>query len=102
MATISEALTALNANYTTLNALIANYYSFTDEPNTTPKTYITDGGNDMYDSANVMNTNLTHLYSVVRNNGFSSRLSTSIPYTHTKHTNTLLPELLKIFFQKVA
>lgn len=87
MAFIDTALSNLNANYSNIVSLIPNKYNFTDEP-TTSSTSILDGGNDMYDTANVMNTNRTHAYSTVRLNGFSTRLTTSIPYVHTKHTNT--------------
>lgn len=88
MATIETILSELNANYTTINALIPTKYNFTDENNTSPFTSISDGGFDMYDTSNVFNTNLTNVWANVKTNGFSSRLNTSIPYTHTKHTNT--------------
>lgn len=85
---LENMLTALNSGYSSITNLIPNKYNFTDEFNASPYTSISDGGFDMYDVGNVINTNLTNAWNTVKTNGFSSRLATSIPYTHTKHSNT--------------
>lgn len=87
----SSILSALNEHYTDITSLVSNKYNFTDEPvgNTASNNAnISDGGNDMYDGGNVMNTNLSNAWNNVKTGGYSSRLATSIQYTHTKHSST--------------
>lgn len=47
---------------------------------------IDDGGRDMYDNGNALNTNLTQVYDAVRDGGYNSSLN--IPYTHTQASTT--------------
>lgn len=96
----AEALTALNANYQSITDLIPNKYCFwddyTESYDEVTDTYastnrgIEDGGNDMYDGANYLNTNLTQVYNDV-NEGQSDddgvKSLASIPYTHTQADN---------------
>lgn len=91
MAIASSILTALNAGYNDVIALITNRYNFTDEPigNTAANNaQITDGGIDMYDNGNILNTNLSNSYANVRLGGYATRLATSLQYTHTKQSTT--------------
>ncbi|MBI4648613.1 MAG: DUF1573 domain-containing protein [Bacteroidia bacterium] len=52
---LSQILSKLNQNYTAITALVPNMYSFTDG---ITGNNINDGGNDMYDGANYLNTSL--------------------------------------------
>ncbi|MFN7013814.1 MAG: HYR domain-containing protein, partial [Bacteroidia bacterium] len=63
--TLSNILTNFNANGVAITGAIPNPYSFTLDDGATG-THIIDGGNDMYDGGNYLNTNL----------------GTSIPYTN--------------------
>ena len=56
---IEAVLTKLNLEYETITNNIINPYYFSDEPNDTGvNTNIEDGGDDMYDGGNYLNTNL--------------------------------------------
>ncbi len=96
----SGILLALNENYEQVTDLIPNKYCFYDdvttiydeESDTHTPTYrgINDGGDDMYDGANYLNTNLTQLYDTVKesqsDDGAEKSLA-SIIYTHTMADN---------------
>jgi hypothetical protein len=58
-ASLANILSSLNANSGVINASVPNPYNFTmDGPNGLNSTYISDGGNDMYDGGNYIGTNL--------------------------------------------
>jgi len=61
---IGVALTALNSNYLTLTALVPNIYLFNDvaDINDEGENTIDDGGDDMYDGANFIYTDLSVRY----------------------------------------
>ena len=62
MSYLQNALEALNERYLEITDLIPNKYFFSDEPDDTdgPLSFgIQDGGGDMYDGANNIDTNLT-------------------------------------------
>lgn len=83
---IEAVLTKLNLEYETITENIINPYYFSDEPDDTGvNTNINDGGGDMYDQANCLNTNLTQLYVNMDNNGSDNDTAraNSIPYTHS-------------------
>ena len=83
---IEAVLTKLNLEYETITNNIINPYYFSDEPNDTGvNTNIADGGDDMYDDANCLNTNLTQLYVNVDNDDSDNDTAraNSIPYTHS-------------------
>lgn len=83
---IEAVLTKLNLEYETITNNIINPYYFSDEPDDEGvNTNISDGGDDMYDDANCLNTNLTQLYVNVDNDGSDNDTAraNSIPYTHS-------------------
>ena len=83
---IEAVLTKLNLEYETITENIINPYYFTDEPEGAGvNTNIEDGGDDMYDGGNCLNTNLTQLYVNVDNDGSDNDTAraNSIPYTHS-------------------
>jgi hypothetical protein len=83
---IEAVLAKLNLEYETITNNIINPYYFSDEPNDTGvNTNINDGGDDMYDSANCLNTNLTQLYTDMKEGGSDddTARANSIPYTHS-------------------
>ena len=93
----ADALLALNGNYSTITDLIPNKYCFWDDytslgegsPSSTNRG-INDGGDDMYDGANYLNTNLTQVYADVNEfqvNDSDDKAMASIPYTHTMADN---------------
>ena len=58
-ASLANVLSALNNTANTISAAVPNGYNFTmDGPNGLNSTYISDGGNDMYDGGNYIGTNL--------------------------------------------
>jgi hypothetical protein len=58
-ASLANVLSSLNANAGVISATVPNGYNFTmDGPNGLNSTYISDGGNDMYDGGNYIGTNL--------------------------------------------
>lgn len=84
MSFLQTALEALNERYTEITDLIPNKYYFTDEHEDTAdgKFFgIDDGGDDMYDGANLIDTNLTQDWAVVQDNDGVG--IDSIPITHT-------------------
>ncbi len=84
MSFLQTALEALNERYTEITDLIPNKYYFTDEHEDTAdgKFFgIDDGGGDMYDGANLIDTNLTQDWAVVQDNDGVG--IDSIPITHT-------------------
>jgi hypothetical protein len=83
---IEAVLTKLNLEYETITENIINPYYFSDEPEDEGvNTNISDGGDDMYDDANCLNTNLTQLYVNMDNGGSDNDTAraNSIPYTHS-------------------
>jgi hypothetical protein len=58
------------------------YFSDNNEGYTEYPNYIYDGCNDMYDDANMYNTNLTQLYADIKEDNMDYNLN--IPYTHTQ------------------
>lgn len=86
MSYIQNALEQLNLRYQEIVDLVPNPYYFTDEPDITQdgKSYgISDGGDDMYDGANFMNTELTQSYESLQADGLNGDGEFSIPITHT-------------------
>jgi hypothetical protein len=91
---IDDALTELNSRYFEVTALVPNIYLFWDDYTTdeddNPMPGINDGGDDMYDGANYMNTNLTNLYDTIKGGEIDNEdilAAASIPYTHTQPDN---------------
>jgi hypothetical protein len=78
---IETFLSRMNSCYEQVTNLIPNIVYFTDEGGSNP-TYINDGCDDMYDSGNMYNTNLTQLYIDIEGDNYNEVLS--IPYTHTQ------------------
>ena len=92
MAAIDELLTNLNEGYSSITTFVANKFNFTDESgNPSWFNAINDGGIDMYDGGNLINTNLTHSYDSSKNNASLNFTTPTrwnvIPYTHTQHTS---------------
>jgi hypothetical protein len=90
------ALLELNNHFSTITDLIPDKYCFWDDYTTTGEggtstnRGIEDGGDDMYDGANYLNTNLTQVYADVNNNqsiDSDVKAMASIPYTHTMSDN---------------
>jgi len=84
MSFLQTALEALNERYLEITDLIPNKYFFSDEPEDTsgPLRFgIDDGGGDMYDGANLIDTNLTQDWADVQDNDGAG--IDSIPITHT-------------------
>ena len=52
---LDNILESLNENFTSINGIIPNRYDFLDG---ITGTYIVDGGNDMYDGGNILNTSI--------------------------------------------
>lgn len=92
---IDKAKSSLNSRYSEVTALVPNIYLFWDDHTNGGDPYgpmpgINDGGDDMYDGGNYLNTNLTNLYTTINGgaiDGESSLASASIPYTHTQAEN---------------
>jgi len=89
-----SALESLNLRYSEVTALVPNIYNFWDDYTTVNDdgdipilTGIDDGGNDMYDGANYMNTNLTANWDDIKegeSDDDGDLAQASIPYTHTQ------------------
>ena len=82
---IGSALNKLNLRYSEVTALVPNIYLFWDEDSDGYFNGIDDGGDDMYDDGNFMNTNLTQLWENIVENDQNEELC--IPYTHTQAEN---------------
>lgn len=87
---VDAALDSLKANYSQITNMIPDMYMFYDDVTfiSGQPTYtgINDGGDDMYDGANYLNTNLTNIFSTIDESdidGDSLRAPASIRYTHT-------------------
>ena len=81
-------LSRMNSCYEQATILVPRIVYFTDEPNNSllgPFTLIINGCDDMYDSGNLYNTNLTQLYVDIAEDNVDYNLS--IPYTHTQDDN---------------
>lgn len=88
---IGSALSALNSRYSEVTDLVPNIYLFWDRDSDGFRTGISDGGDDMYDGANYLNTNLTQIWDDVKEDNVNSELA--IPYTHTQsETDGDLPD----------
>jgi len=86
MLNITTVLSSLNQRYQEVLDNVIDPYYFSDEPNDTGvNTNINDGGADMYDDANCLNTNLTQLYADISDGNADNDTvrGNSIPYTHT-------------------
>lgn len=88
---VSSALLALNASYSSITDLVPRIYKFWDDVTDAGDgpTYrgINDGGDDMYDGANYLNTNLTQAYDDIKEgqvDGDIVKSYLSILYTHTQ------------------
>jgi hypothetical protein len=90
------ALLELNNHFATITDLIPDKYCFWDddttagEGGTSTNRGIEDGGDDMYDGANYLNTNLTQVYADVnegQSDDYEVKAMASIPYTHTQADN---------------
>jgi hypothetical protein len=92
---IGQAKSSLRSRYAEVTSLVPDIYLFWDDyPNGGdpygPLPGINDGGDDMYDGANYMNTNLTAIWDDIKNGDIdndSSLAAASIPYTHTQADN---------------
>lgn len=92
---LENALTVLNDSYAQVTALVPSMYAFWDDTTTygdSSPTYrgIEDGGDDMYDGANYLNTDLTQVFALVDNgdvDGNDELMAACIPYTHTQSLN---------------
>ena len=90
MSYIQDSLNRLNTRYQEIVELIPNPYYFTDEDDITfdGKSFgINDGGDDMYDGGNFLNTELTQTYTSLLANGLDGEGEFSIPITHTPSPN---------------
>ena len=76
---IEQFLSSMNTCYEQVTSLFPNIVYFTDYGEST---YINNGCDDMYDSGNSFNTDLTQTYNTARQNGLN--FDDSIPYTHTQ------------------
>lgn len=92
---IDLALSKLNFRYNEVTSLVPNIYLFWDDYTThnetgNPLPGINDGGDDMYDGGNYLNTNLTNSYDIIKNSNVDDNgqlAAASIPYTHTQADN---------------
>lgn len=76
---LEQLLANLNVCYEEVTNLLPTITYFTDQGN---PTNIFNGCDDMYDTGNSLNTNLTQPYSVAKEDNLDFNLS--IPYTHTQ------------------
>ena len=93
---IDSALSFMNSRYSEVTNLVPDLYSFWDDyithwdDNSPILTGIEDGGDDMYDSGNFMNTNLTQNWDDIKEGEIDDDgplAQASIPYTHTQADN---------------
>lgn len=93
---IGQAKSKLNLRYAEITELVPNLYCFWDDyptdndTNNPILTGIEDGGDDMYDGANYINTNLTATWDDIKEGNSDDDgplASSSIPYTHTQADN---------------
>lgn len=75
--------TDLDSCHLYIRSKIPNINFFYDEGD---NNMIDDGGRDMYDTGNAINTNFTQLYADIKEDELNSSLN--IPYTHTQADNT--------------
>lgn len=73
----------LESCHTYIRSKIKGVNLFYDDDNT--PNMIDDGGSDMYDGGNALNTNLTQLYVDIKEDNINTTLN--IPYTHTQATS---------------
>ena len=78
---LEQLLSNLNGCYEDVVNLVPDAVYFSDASN--GNTYINDGCDDLYDSANAFNTSLTQKYNAARESNVDFELS--IPYTHTQN-----------------
>lgn len=86
---LEQFLSRMNSCYTQVTDVIPRIYYFSDSNYEETPSYIDDGCDDMYDTGNMYNTNLTQLYVNIENNNYDYNLS--IPYTHTQDPNENCP-----------
>jgi hypothetical protein len=91
---IGQAKSKLKSRYSEATELVPNLYCFWDDYTTSdddnPMPSINDGGDDMYDGGNYMNTNLTAIWDDIKNGDIDNDdilAAASIPYTHTQADN---------------
>lgn len=89
---IGQAKSKLKSRYAEVTALVPNLYCFWDDYTNGdgPMPGINDGGDDMYDGGNYMNTNLTATWDDIKDGGIDNDdilAAASIPYTHTQADN---------------
>ncbi len=90
---IAQAKAKLGLRYSEITDLVPDVYLFWDDYVTGDGPILTgieDGGDDMYDSANYMNTNLTADWEEIKEGGSDDDgplAQASIPYTHTQAEN---------------
>lgn len=94
---VDSALESLKVNFSQITSMIPNIYLFYDDATTiggegSESSFrgINDGGNDMYDGANYLNTNLTNIFSNIDGgviDGDEDLMLASIRYTHTQVEN---------------
>lgn len=83
---LGKALDSLNSRHAEVTSLVPDMYRFWDDIDDNEYgTGIDDGGDDMYDGANFMNTNLTQPWDDITTNDQDDELC--IPYTHTQAEN---------------
>lgn len=88
---IETILANLNLRYSEVTELVPDIYNFwddyTDDEDDNPMPGINDGGDDMYDGGNYMNTNLTATWDDIKDGEIDDDdilAAASIPYTHTQ------------------
>lgn len=92
---LGKAKSKLNSRYAEVTNLVPNIYYFWDDYTNGGDPYgpmpgINDGGDDMYDGGNYLNTNLTANWDDIKDgniDGDSILAAASIPYTHTQAEN---------------
>jgi hypothetical protein len=85
---LEQFLSRMNSCYSQVTSLVPRLVYFNDGPadDGAPFTNILDGCSDMYDTANMYNTNFTQLYVDIVEDQVNASLS--IPYTHTQDNGT--------------
>lgn len=82
---IGQAKSKLHSRYTEITNLVPNIYYFWDDSDNEYNTGISDGGDDMYDGGNYINTNLTAIWDNIKEDNIDQELS--VRYTHTQAEN---------------
>ena len=92
---VYTALASLNSRYEEVTGLVPSLYYFSDDYiNSLTLTGIKEGGNDMYDGGNFMNTNRTATWSAIDGGAIVDNATlekASILYTHTQTPTVQIP-----------